>query len=100
MISNQLTLETIIRRSDALLFSNLGDDIVMMDVELGAYYGLEAVAAQIWALTERPVSVRSVCERLMTEYEISPEQCQQEILAFLGDLLNHRIVQIVTRTDA
>jgi len=100
MISDQLTLDTIIRRSDALLSASLGDDVVMMDVEQGAYYGLEAVASRIWALTEQPMSVGSLCERLVTEYQISPEQCQQEVLAFLGELLNQQIVQIVTQTNA
>lgn len=100
MISAQLTLDTIISRSDALLSASLGDDVVMMDVEQGAYFGLEAVAARIWALTEQPMSVGSLCERLVTEYQISPEQCQQEVLAFLGELLNQQIVQIVTQTNA
>ena len=100
MIADQLTQETIIRRSDALLSTSLGDDVVMMDVEQGAYYGLEAVAARIWALTEEPLSVGSLCERLVTEYQVSPEQCQQEVLAFLGELLNQHVVQIVTQTNA
>ena len=100
MIADQLTQETIIRRSDALLSTNLEDDVVMMDVEQGAYYGLEAVAARIWALTEQPLSVGSLCDRLVTEYQISPEQCQQEVLAFLGELLNQHLVQIVAQTNA
>ena len=98
MISDQLTLDAIIRRNDALLSTNLEDDVVMMDVEQGAYYGLEAVAARIWALTEQPLSVGSLCDRLVSEYQISPEQCQQEVLTFLGELLNQRLVQIVTQT--
>ena len=97
MILEQLTLDTIVRRSDTLLSTSLDDDVVMMDVEQGAYYGLEAVAARIWALTEQPLSVGSLCDRLATEYQVSPEQCQQEVLAFLSELLNQHIVQIVTR---
>ena len=99
MISEQLTLDAIVRRSDALLSTSLGDDVVMMDVEQGAYYGLEAVAARIWALTEQPLSVGLLCDRLVTEYQISPEQCQQEVLAFLSELLNQHVVQIVTQTS-
>jgi Coenzyme PQQ synthesis protein D (PqqD) len=94
MIADQLTLATVIRRSDALLSTNLGDDVVMMDIEQGAYYGLEAVAARIWALTEQPVSVGSLCERLVSEYLISLEQCQAEVLAFVNELIGHHIVQV------
>ena len=101
MISDQLTLDSIIRRSDALLSTSLGDDdVVMMDVEQGAYYGLEAVAARVWAMTQQPLSVGALCVRLVAEYQISLEQCQQEVLAFLGELLNQGIVQIVTQANA
>lgn len=100
MPSNQCALDTIICRSDALLSSDIGDDVVMMNIEKGEYYGLEAVAARIWALTEESISVGSLCERLGTEYHVSPEQCQQEVLAFLDELLNHHIVQIVPVAQA
>jgi len=94
MMADQLTLDTIIRRSDALLSTNLGDDVVMMDIEQGAYYGLEAVAARIWTLTEQPVSVGSLCDRLVAEYQIAPEQCREEVLAFVSELIGRQIVQV------
>lgn len=93
MSENQLQDDTIICRNEALLSNNLGDDVVMMDIEEGAYYGLEGVAARIWQLTENPVSVGSVCEVLIGEYDVSKEQCRQEVDKFLNDLLNQKIVQ-------
>lgn len=95
MSTNQITPETVICRSEALLFNNLGEDVVMMDIEEGAYYGLEGVAARIWEFAETPVSVGSLCDKLTGEYEVSPEKCREEVAAFLGDLLNRNIVQIV-----
>ena len=96
MSEHQITDQTVICRSDALLSNNLGDDVVMMDIEQGAYYGLEGVASRIWEFAETPVSVGLLCDRLTTEYEISPQQCRQEVTAFLGDLVDRNIVQIVS----
>ena len=95
MSSEQITNDSIIRRNDTMLSSNLGDEVVMMDIEEGSYYGLESVAARIWALTDQPVSVGSICERLLVEYQVSSEQCQQEVRTFLGQLLERRIVEVV-----
>lgn len=95
MSRNQINLDTVISRRDALLSNNLGNDVVMMDIEQGNYYGLEAVAARIWELTEQPVSVNSLCVNLMAEYDISPEKCREEVVEFLDDLLQHKIIQIV-----
>jgi hypothetical protein len=92
MSENQITEQTIICRSDALLSNNLGDDVVMMDIELGAYYGLEGVAARIWEMTKKPVSVGVLCDNLEREYEVSREQCRAEVTQFLNDLINRKIV--------
>jgi hypothetical protein len=95
MIENQLSDDTLICRSESLLSNNLGDDIVMMDIEQGSYYGLEAVAARIWDLTENPVSVGSLCESLLSEYDVSKEQCSREVSAFLNDLIERQIIRVV-----
>lgn len=96
MSENQITPETIIRRSDALLSNNLGEDVVMMDIEQGSYYGLEDVAARIWQFTENPVSVGNLCQNLTSEYDVSVEQCQQDVTKFLGELVDRNIIQIVS----
>lgn len=95
MNHNQISNETVIRRSEALLSNNLGDDVVMMDIEQGSYYGLEGVAARIWDFTEKPISVGSLCEKLSNEYDVSPEKCQEEVTAFLDSLLERKIVAVV-----
>jgi hypothetical protein len=91
----KLSAVTIVDRSDALVATNLGDDVVMMDVDRGAYYGLEKVAARIWSLVERPVSVRSICDRLLEEYEVPPERCEQEVTAFIDEMLREGVLRIV-----
>lgn len=90
-----IELATVVQRSEAMLFNNIGDEVVMMDIEQGAYYGLEKVAARIWALTEQPASVAALCSRLTDEYEVAPETCRQEVTTFLGDLINHGILQVI-----
>ena len=73
--STGMTAETIIRRSDAILATALGDKTVMMDVEQGLYYGLDEVGTRVWALTEKQITVQRLSEQLLDEYEVSPEQC-------------------------
>ena len=77
-----------------MLSTMVDDDVAMMDVERGTYYGLEAVAARIWTLTEQPMAVGALCDQLVTEYRVSPERCEQEVLTFLRDLLHREVLQI------
>lgn len=95
MSENLINENTVIRRSEALLSNNLGDDVVMMDIEQGSYYGLEAVAARIWHLAENPVSIGAICQNLTSEYAISRERCVAEVRDFIEELLAKKIVHIV-----
>lgn len=94
MGAEQLTRDSVIHRSDAVIASQLGDDVVMMDVEEGVYYGLESVAARIWALTEQPTSIGTLCATLAGEYDVPPARCEQEVVTFIGELIDRRIVQV------
>jgi hypothetical protein len=87
--------ETKIVRSETLLSNHLGKDVVMMDIEKGAYYGMEKVAARIWEMVENPVTVGNICENLTNEYEVSPEKCLADLTPFLDDLLSREIIEIV-----
>jgi trimethylamine:corrinoid methyltransferase-like protein len=78
-----------------MLFNNIGDEVVMMDIEQGAYYGLEKVAARIWNLTEHSASVSMLCDRLAAEYDVPSETCRTEVTAFLGTLVERGIVNVV-----
>ncbi|MEP6619820.1 MAG: PqqD family peptide modification chaperone [bacterium] len=88
-----------IRRSDAVLSSDLGTDVVAMDIEHGTYFGLESVAGRIWTLLAEPTAAGAVCDRLAGEYEVSHEQCDRDVLAFMGDMLQHQIIQIDASTS-
>ena len=93
---NQISEKTIVYRSESLISNNLGEDVVMMDIENGSYYGLESVSASIWKLTESPVSVGSICDKLVDEYDVSLDKCRQEVVTFLNDLIERNIVEIQT----
>jgi hypothetical protein len=94
MSEKNITSETIISRSESMLTNDLGDDIVMMDIDEGSYYGLASVSARIWELTETPVSIASICETLISEYDVPKDKCQQEVTNFVEDMLNRKIVQL------
>ena len=46
----EISSETVVQRSDNVLFSELDTEIVMMDIQQGNYYGLEEPATRIWEL--------------------------------------------------
>lgn len=87
-------------RSEAIIFTELDDSVVMMDVEQGRYYELDPVGARVWALAESGPRVVEVCEALVTEYEVVPEICYDEMCAFLNELRRLEAARILPGDDA
>ena len=89
-----LSRSSTIRRNPDLLHAVAGDDILMMSVEAGAYYGLEQAGARIWELMADPITVEQMCARLTEEYDVTADVCEAEVLAFLHHLAEQHIIDV------
>ena len=90
-----MDLQTRIKRSDRPLTSSVADELVMFDTEKGKYYGLNDIATEIWNILDEPVTVEELCEALTAEFEVSEEQCRNDLLTFLPKLLEKGLVEKV-----
>lgn len=97
---NTFTASTIIRPDPRLIVSPLDNEVVMMSIERGNYYGLNPVAAQIWRMIGKGASIGEICDQLAMEYEVTPEECSSEVVAFISKLLEERLVEILIDADS
>jgi hypothetical protein len=85
---------SIITRSEGLVEADIDDEIVMMSIEQGDYYGLDSTASRIWKLLEQPQTVSKITAQLMAEYDVAAEQCRTDMASFIGEMAEHGIVTI------
>ncbi len=90
-----LNNSSIIERTNHLMTSELDDEIVMLNVQRGNYYGLSGVARRIWELLENPQSIDQICRSLMGEYEVGESQCFQDVCKFVDQLVAENVVRVV-----
>jgi hypothetical protein len=88
-----LDLDTKLRQGQDHLATPIGDETAMMSITRGRYYVVGSVAERIWQMLEAPVSPREITERLLEEYDITPEQCESEVGAFLDELIEEGLVE-------
>jgi hypothetical protein len=75
---------------------DIAGESVLLSLRTGVYYGLNAVAARVWALIEQPRTVASVCDALLEEFEgVTREQCVAEVLALLEQLAGWELIEVV-----
>ena len=73
--------------------SRVGDELVILNLEDGTYYGLDAVGSQIWELLGQGHAPGEICARLAEEFEVARDVIEADARAFLSDLLDHALVR-------
>ncbi len=74
--------------------ARIGNELVMLDVEQGAYFGMDAVGTVIWEKLAAPVRVEDLCTALRQEYDVDADTCRREVLAFLETLRRHGLLEL------
>ena len=77
-------MEQIVRRCRALVEAEVDGELVALDVDAGQCYGFNRTATRIWELIEEPMRVTQVRGALLKEFEVSEEECDEQ----LSELLN------------
>jgi hypothetical protein len=80
------TLDAAFRIPDEVIFRELDGEAVVLNLDTGVYFGLDAVGTRIWRLIEERKPLRLVLETLIDEYEASPDRLQSDLLAFVERL--------------
>lgn len=91
-----LSPSTVMIRNSSLFASNVDDEIVMMDESQGRYYALNPVARKIWEYLERARDYDSLLSSLTQAYDVPRERCEADIAPFLQELVDLKLIQIVT----
>lgn len=89
--SSKKTAPKFIQNPD-IIGSQIDDEMVMMDVEKGAYFGLDAVASFIWQTLEKPHSTQDIVDKILKDFEVSQKQCEEDIAPFIKHLSKANLV--------
>ena len=80
--------------AEGQVFSDLGDEVAILDLKSGTYYGLDAVGARIWSLIQEPTTVKEIHSTLISEYEVEPHRCKHDLIMLLQDLAEQELIEI------
>lgn len=67
----------------------------MMNIESGSYHGLNEVGSIIWQQLAQPIRVSQVCRAVEQEFDVAPERCHADTLAFLNKMLTDGLIKLV-----
>ena len=76
------------------VFRDLDGEGVILDLNAGTYFGLNAVGARIWQLIVEKGALQAVFEALCTEFDADPETLERDLLDLVTSLAEARLGQV------
>lgn len=74
------------RTADGVVAKRVGEEMVLLDVERGVYYGLDPVGARMWELACAGIGRDEALDRLLDEYDTTRETLARDFDRLLGEL--------------
>jgi hypothetical protein len=75
--------------------SKIGDEVVMLDMDSGFYFGLNSVASVIWGMLSNEVGFETLIDQLMAQFEVERSLCEADTQELLDQLLEKNIIRKV-----
>lgn len=83
---NESGQDPVYQRNADLIGANVDDELVMMSVEHGQYYGLGGVGPRVWELLEKPQTLDELIAAILSEYEVERSVCERDLVGFLAEM--------------
>jgi hypothetical protein len=78
--------------SPDVVFRDLDGEAVILDLDSGTYFGLNAVGTRVWKLLEAGMGVDLIVDALAAEYEADRAAIAADVARLLADLLGRRLI--------
>ncbi len=75
--------------------SKIGEEVVMLDMESGFYFGLNSVASVIWGLLAEGICFDKLIDQLMEQFEVERSLCEADTQELLEQMLEKNIIRKV-----
>ena len=84
-------LEKVYKKSDSIVSRKIADEFILVPIrqnvgDLESIYTLNETAARIWELIDGRTKVREMKERIVEEFEVTPEEAEKDIIEHLQQL--------------
>jgi len=90
-----LTSESLLVQDSEPIAATIDEDVVMLSVRAGAYFGLNDVGSEIWNMLATPRRLGDVCRSLSSLYEVDDETVARDVFPFLQMLVDSGLVRMI-----
>ena len=90
----QFSLDRKISAAPNVMAQDLAGESVLLNLQTEEYFGLDDVGTRIWQTLIEKDSIQAAIDVLQAEYDVEPEQLQQDVETLIEELLAHGLVEV------
>ena len=84
---------TVLRRRSAIRFRVVGDEGVVVRQDSAEVIAVNDVGASVLTLLDSPRSLAHIFEELLSEYAVDRDSLREDVVRFLGELVNAGVLE-------
>jgi hypothetical protein len=88
-----VSLTSIVRISDDVVFRELEGEAVLLNLETGTYFGLDEVGSRIWQFIEQYGSLSTVLDEIEREFDVDRRVAERDLIGLVGQLVSRGLVE-------
>lgn len=77
-----------------VLVNQIDEEMIILDLASGTYFGLNPVGAQIWQFLSAGKTVAETCKEMLDKYEVAPDEIERDVVNLTNELLSRKLVHI------
>ncbi|GKS64455.1 hypothetical protein YTPLAS72_17590 [Nitrospira sp.] len=81
-----------LRVAENVVSRDLADESVLLNLDTGTYFGLDAVGTRLWHLLIEHGSPESAIETLLTEYDVDAPRLQKDVDTLIDQLIDKKLL--------
>jgi hypothetical protein len=89
-------VNVVITIPDYVMARDVGEEMVILNLNNERYYGLDAVGARIWSALTTTLSVQAALEMLQAEYAVDRDQLMKDIEHLLDEMVREGLLEITS----
>ena len=79
--------------SPSVVFRQMEDGAVLLDLESGVYFGLDEVGTRVWTLLAERKTTDAVCEAMLAEFDVEPRVLADDVRRLVGELQQNGLLR-------
>jgi len=87
-------LNSTIVRNPEQVSTDLGGEVVILDMQSEVYFSLDRVGAHIWEIIETPTTVHEILAAISGAYDVEPARAERDLLAVLDEMAQEGLIEV------